>query len=161
VRDSLTERAGKRTGKLLIALSIGVALLFAVIAKFRPLSGLELVLLQVFSLAIGLLGSYIFGRESVSDAAHDVIKPHARSAFRRLLSLYSSLSRLALAIQAARPADRTSFVDAAVLDKLEVMVTEQIATADDALEDWRDIVPEDVEELQMRLKQRASLENTR
>ena len=86
---------------------------------------MESVLLQFFSLAMGLLGSYIFGRESVRSAARDVIKPHARSAFRRLLSLYASLSRLAVAIQAAKPANRNSFVEATVLDKLEVMVTEQ------------------------------------
>ena len=34
-----------------------------------------------------------------------------------------------------------------VLEKLEAIVVEQIATANDALEDWRDIVPEDVKEL--------------
>ena len=33
------------------------------------------------------------------------------------------------------------------LAKLEVIAVEQISTADDALADWRDIVPEDVEEL--------------
>ena len=33
------------------------------------------------------------------------------------------------------------------LAKLDAIVAEQLATADDALEDWRDIVPEDVEEL--------------
>ena len=33
------------------------------------------------------------------------------------------------------------------LAKLEVIVVEQLAVTDDALEDWRDIVPEDVEEL--------------
>lgn len=124
MKDSLTQYVGKGTGIFLVALSIGVALVFAIVAKFRPLSGLETVLLQFFSLAIGLLGSYIFGRESVRNATRDVIKPHARSAFRRLLSLYGSLSRLALAIQAARPSNGSPFVEATILDKLEVMVTE-------------------------------------
>lgn len=32
------------------------------------------------------------------------------------------------------------------------MVTEQIATADDALEDWRDLIPDDVEEIMERIK---------
>ena len=35
--------------------------------------------------------------------------------------------------------------------KLEGIVVEQLTTASDALEDWRDIVPEDVEELYQRL----------
>lgn len=129
MKDSQSHRTVKWTGFALITLSIAVLIIFGFVAKFRPLSGLETVLLQVFSLAIGLLGSFIFGRESVREAAPDVIKPHARSAFRRLLSLYGSLSRLALTIQAARPANKTWFLDAGGLDKLEVMVTEQIATA--------------------------------
>lgn len=145
----------------MIAVAIAIAVVFGVVAKFRPLSGLENVLLQIFSLAFGLVGSYIFGRESARSAARDVIKPHARSAFRRLLSLYSSLSRLALAIQAARPASGSGFLQQTVLDKLEVMVVEQIATADDALEDWRDIVPEDVEELRAKLLDKDVMENTR
>jgi hypothetical protein len=37
------------------------------------------------------------------------------------------------------------------LARLEAIVIEQLATADDALEDWRDIVPEDVKELRGRL----------
>jgi hypothetical protein len=156
VKDWVT---GKFTGLSLIVLSIGVMILFSVVAKFRPLSGLESVLLQSFSLAIGLLGSFIIGRESVRNAARDVIKPHARSAFRRLLSLYSSLSRLATTIQEARPMNKSPFVESTVLDKLEVMVIEQIATADDALEDWRDIVPEDVAELRTKLEKVSTMES--
>src|SRR5437016_2416709 len=127
---------GKKTGILLIVLSLGIAVVFAVVAKRRPLTGLENVLLQIFSLGIGLIGSYIFGRESTRSAARDVIKPLARSAFRRLQSLYASLSRLALAIEAGRQVSSPDPLHAAVLDKLEAMVIEQIATADDALEDW-------------------------
>jgi len=35
--------------------------------------------------------------------------------------------------------------------KIEAIIAEQLVTADDALEDWRDIVPEDVKELEQRL----------
>ena len=34
---------------------------------------------------------------------------------------------------------------------LEGLVRSQLVTADDALEDWKDIVPEDVADLQQRL----------
>lgn len=114
---------------------------------------------QVFSLGTGLLGSYVFGRESATESAKDFIKPHARSAFRRLLSLYSSLSRLALAIQSARPANNSEPLNYFVLDRLESIVIEQIATANDALEDWRDIVPNDVEELIAKLVAQRDMEN--
>ena len=141
----------KRAGYSLIGASVVVALFFFVAAMFRNLTGLENVLLQIFSLGIGLIGSYVLGRESAKEAAKDLVKPHARSAFRRLLSLYRSLSRLALAIQSARTANNSDQISSAVLDKLEGIVIEQIATADDALEDWRDIVPEDVEELRAKI----------
>ena len=39
-----------------------------------------------------------------------------------------------------------------VLAKLDAIVTEQLATADDALDDWNDIVPEDVAELKQKLQ---------
>jgi hypothetical protein len=147
-----------RTSISLITGAVIVAVVFSVVSMYRPLSGLENVLLQIFSLAIGMAGSYVLGRESASAAARELVKPHARSAFRRLLSLYSSLSRLALAIQNARPSGDTASLHVSVLDKLEVMVTEQIVTADDALDDWRDIVPEEVEELRARLAARRTAE---
>ena len=37
-----------------------------------------------------------------------------------------------------------------ILAKLEAIVIEQLSSADDAIEDWRDIVPEEVKELDQR-----------
>jgi hypothetical protein len=148
----------KRVGIALIIASIIVAIGFLIAATFRNLTELELVMFQVFILGFSLLGSYIFGRESAQESAKDIIKPHARSAFRRLLSLYSSLSRLALAIQSARPANNSEPLNSFVLDRLESIVVEQIATANDALEDWRDIVPKDVEELHAKLVEQRDME---
>ena len=148
----------KRAGIILVAVALAVAIFFSIVATYRNLTGLENVLLQVFSLGIGLIGSYVLGRESASQAAQELIKPHARSAFRRLLSLYSSLSRLATAIQAARQDNNPDPTATLVLDKLEGMVIEQIVTADDALEDWNDIVPEDVKEIRAKLASRGHTE---
>lgn len=149
----------KRAGIVLIVASIVVAVIFSIVAMYRSLTGIENVLLQVFSLGLGLLGSFVFGRESAREAAKDLVKPHARSAFRRLVSLYQSLSRLAKAIQSARLVNISDPVYPFVLDKLESLVIEQIATANDALEDWRDIVPEDVEELRAKLVAMRTMEN--
>ncbi len=44
--------------------------------------------------------------------------------------------------------------DIAVLDLLFVQINEQIGTADDAMEDWRDIVPDEVAELERRGRER-------
>jgi hypothetical protein len=149
----------KRAGIVLIVASIVGAGIFAIVAMYRTLTGLENVLLQVFSLGIGLLGSFVLGRESAREAAKDLVKPHARSAFRRLLSLYRSLSRLAVAIQNARPVNNSDPIHPSALDRLESIVIEQIDTVDDALEDWRDIVPEDVEELRAKLVAMRTMEN--
>lgn len=138
----------KRAGQLLVGLAVLVSILFVIIAALRDLSALENTLLQVFSLGLGLAGSYVLGQESARDAARDMMKPHARSAFRRLVSLTQSLSRLAQTMQTVRPSDGQNPQAAAIVDRLEGIVIEQIATAADALEDWRDVLPEDVRALQ-------------
>ena len=81
-------------------------------------------------------------------AGREVIKPHARSAFRRLFSLYMSISRVASIISMSKDPENSH----GTLGKVEVIVREQLATADDALEDWRDIVPEEVDELSRKLQ---------
>ena len=81
----------------------------------------------------------------------EIIKPHARKAFRRLVSLYRSLSRAANAIESAQDSESPEN-HRLTLAKLNAIVTEQLDTADDALEDWNDIVPEDVEELKQKLQ---------
>jgi len=59
---------------------------------------------------------------------------------------------MAMVIQEAREKSHFDAIDPAVLDRLEDVVTSQILTADDALEDWSDVVPEDVKELRNRLE---------
>lgn len=135
---------------LLVLMALLVAGFSAYIATQRTLTSLESTLLQAFALIAGLVGSFIFGRQSAKDAAREIIKPHARSAFRRLMSLYESLSRVGTEIENSRSTEGSKSGEMA-LARLEAIVIEQLATADDALEDWRDIVPEDVKELRGRL----------
>jgi len=142
---------------LLILGSIAVAVTFSLIASKRSLTNLEAVLLQSISLGTGLIGSFIFGRQSTRKAAIELVKPHARSAFRRLWSLYQSLSRLAEVAQSAKFSgdsqhDGKNSVE--YIPIIEAIISEQLATADDALEDWRDLIPEDIEELEKRIKDR-------
>ena len=146
---------------VLILGSLIIAAVFSVIAADRPLTNLEAVLLQFFGLGTGLLGSFIFGRQSAQKAAKEMIKPHARSAFRRSWSLYQSLSRLAQAIVEAKQSksdDQRSTQGSNYLPVFEAIVIEQLSTADDALEDWRDIIPEDVAELERRIRDRQNIQ---
>ncbi len=116
--------------------------------------------MQIISLAIGIGVSFFVGRQSAQKAANEIIKPHARSAFRRLVSLYRSLQRAATTIEAAQGLEADEDHEVA-LAKLEVIVSAQLMTADDALEDWRDIVPEDVNEIHQKLRPGHTTEDTK
>ena len=72
----------------LILISLGVSVLVVYTTTTRVLTAVESTIWQVFVLTVGLAGSFIFGRQSVTEAAKEIIKPHARKAFRRLVSLY-------------------------------------------------------------------------
>lgn len=133
---------------LLILTSIGILGLFNYVSTTRDLTYLELTISQILPLAVGLFGSYIFAQQSATKAGREIIKPYARSAFRRLLSLYMSISRVANIIEMSKNSKDSH----GTLDKVEVIVREQLATADDALEDWRDIVPEEVDELSRKIQ---------
>lgn len=140
------------TGLVFVGIAGAISVAFLILAYVRDLTALENTLLQITSLGLGLWGSYLMGKESAKEAARDLIKPHARSAFRRLISLYKSLSRLAYAIQTSRDSVAGNVQAIAVLDRLEAMVTEQIGTADDALEDWNDLVPDEISTLKTQLQ---------
>jgi hypothetical protein len=140
----------RKPGMLLVGTAIIVSIAFIAISILRPLSTLENTLFQIFSLGLGLVGSYVMGQDSASSAARDMIKPHARSAFRRLVSLTKSLSRLVQTIDAIRNTRTHSHNEQTlvILDRIEGIVIEQISTAADALEDWRDVLPEEFKALQ-------------
>lgn len=142
------KRLPKRLPSLLIGSGVVIAVISVGVASYRDLTSLENTLLWALALGLGLIGSYNLGNQSAEEAGRAIIKPHARSAFRRLMSLYESLSRVGKEIEASKENQSETITIA----KLESIVLEQLATADDALEDWRDIVPEEVEELRKRLR---------
>jgi len=150
---NLRFRAESIVAGCLILGAISVSVVFSFVAAKRALTNLEAVLFQAFSLFAGLVGSFLFGRQSAQSAAREMLKPHARSAFRRMFSLYKSISRLAAAIQDASsgPTHSTSSPKQTI-EVLRAIVVEQLSTADDALEDWSDIVPEDVAEIRNRTR---------
>ena len=132
---------------VLVLLAVFLVGLSIFVATKRTLTGLENTLLQVFSLIFGLAGSFLFGKHSAHAAAKDILKPHAKSAFRRLMSLYRSLSRVAQELEMAKK-DKSENSKELMIERLDAIVIEQLVTADDAIEDWRDIVPEDVAEVE-------------
>ncbi len=124
---------------------------------------LSLALLQIITLGLSLSGSYWFGTNSARSAAQDVLRPHARSSFRLVQNLAEALQRLGTSIARQQAflgqlADEGSLgivnVDQS-LDLLRVQVLEQIGTATNALEGWRDILPDEVAELERRARHLA------
>lgn len=135
---------------LLVIVSIGVLGAFWHVANTRNYTNLESYFLQISVALIGIAVSFYSGRLSVCEAAREIIKPHARSAFRRLLSLYRSISEVGRIIELSRNAESLDS-DKVILAELKGIVFWQLVTADDALEDWKDIVPDEVKELDRKL----------
>jgi hypothetical protein len=122
-----------------------------VVAAHRELSSLENVLLQVLSLGLGLIGSYVLGVASARENAFEIVKPHARSAFRRVLSLYQSLSRLLQTMSNDKAKIEGNLEAVIIIEKFESIVIEQLATSGDSLEDWNDLVPEEIAALKSQV----------
>ena len=139
---------------LLLLFSIGISVVLAYTATTRSLTNLESILWQIFVFAAGLTGSFIFGRQSASEAAREILKPHARNAARHLISLYKSILRARAAAAIKLPQRFEPHEDYHVIRAYLIAIfTEQLATADDALENWRDILKEELEDLIQKLRE--------
>ena len=130
---------------LLAVITIVLSAILIIVAQSRPLTPLEGILLQVVILAAGVGASYMIGKNAAMEAARELIRPYARSAFRRVLSLYKSMYNLSVRIEVMQEEGYDSR-----LDVIRAIVDEQIPTGRDALEDWRDIIPGDVDEMLQR-----------
>ncbi len=120
---------------LLITVSLVVLGAFWQVANTRSYTDLESYFLQISIALVGIAVSFYSGRLSVREAAREIIRPHARSAFRRLVSLYRSISEVGRIIESSR---NTESLDnyKMILAELKGIVFWQLVTADDALEDW-------------------------
>jgi hypothetical protein len=148
----------KALAAFLLVISVAVIVEAVRTATQRQLSSLEGVLFSAFSLAAGYAGSFIFGRFSAAESAREVVRAQARGAFRRLVSHYGSLSRLVSAIDRARDEAGDPKGSPSRYDALRAVTVEIIAIAGDALEDWRDVVPEEVEEIERRAREQRAQE---
>lgn len=161
---ALWARQQPRSGYI-VAVAVALATLTVYVGTDKPPNALAASILQAVTILLSVFGSYEFGKASARQAARDLIAPHASSAFRRMLNLYRALGRQndALAAQTARLQeleDNKGKVEmshvAASLYTLRAMVIEQIATADDAMSDWRDIVPDEVARIEREAEERAA-----
>jgi hypothetical protein len=145
-------RGGWAAGIVLVAVVTSITMILVSALRSEPLSTLETVLFQAIALGLGIAGSYYWGQ---TKKGGDV--PQAKSAFRRVASLYRALyrfdesieeRRLVLAGIARLNGDAVPLAHIeSTLSLLSTQVREQIQTASDAVADWRDLAPQTVEEL--------------
>ena len=130
------------------AVCIAFFVMVVIISSRRILSELEAVFFQLVILVTSAVISYVLSLKSATVTARDMVKAHVRPAFRRVVNLYSSLSRLAIRIEDVKR--NPDLAKEHVLDVIDAVVREQIPTGADMLDDWRDILPEDVKDLEER-----------
>lgn len=122
-------------------------------------------LLQAITLVFGTWGSYVLGKVASREAAEGQVRQSARSAFRRVRTLYEGLGRLSqkAQVEASQLLDTCAKDESgqvrlelalASLDKLYLMAEEQRATGVDALEDWRDLAPDEVREIETEIQRK-------
>ncbi len=138
---------------ILIVTSVLVSLVFAGImvttTSNRPLSALEAALFQIIVLIVGLggglFGSYKAGQTSAAESARDVIRPPRplRAALRSVIVLNNDLMALHGPID--HLARDTADERIAMLHHL-VDASSRVAVA--AIDDWRDVIPEDFQDFE-------------
>lgn len=129
----------------LLVIFLIASIVFVGLQFVRDVSPVENAMFQVIVSGIGLIGSYIFGQYSARQGAIDIVKPHARASFRRVTALYKSLYHLSERIEELKEENFDHR-----LELIQALVNEQIRTGQDAIDDWRDIVPEEVAEIERR-----------
>ncbi len=148
-------------GQWLVATAVVLAIATVIVGVVGDL--LAAAILQAVTLVFSVYGSYMLGQVSARQAAQELVRPHARSAFRRMQNLYAALGRLHEAVgqQLMRLSSLEGMDDKnfehvrASLMLLEAVVIEQIATGEDAIEDWRDLVPDEVAEIERKARERG------
>ena len=139
------------------AACIALVTVTVLISSERSLTSLEATLLQILIVITSVSSSYLFSQKAAKMAA----KPHARSAFLRVTSLYSGLFYIKRNIDRHRLSG--SRVASEVVAIIEAAVDQQVNTAEHALQDWREIIPEEVADFEEKLREssRDELEDLR
>ena len=123
----------------LFVFSVVAMTLTGLLAADRPLTPAEAIALQVIAHLSSFVCAYLVGQNR---AFATRLRPAARSAFRRLKSLYAGLSRIAHIVES-----RDISGDRNKLEIIREVTRFHILTSDDALQDWSDLDPDGVSEL--------------
>lgn len=156
------EWASVAPGLLLVVATVAVVILVGLVSLRRELTPLEAGLLQSASLIVGTAATFYVGRLSAQKAGREYVEISARSAIRRVILLYQAIGRYSTRIEVERQRlelriDSDGLIRwehvSDSLELLNVQIGEQIPTASDAIEGWRDLVPDLVDEALRRAKE--------
>lgn len=154
------------TGKVRRWLLAGLTVLVAGLIVWVALRGKQLgpvasAVLQGVSVVLSIYGAIVFTQEG--NDQH--VKAAAKASARRVLVNYQMLSRLAIRIDDLQQVLKVYAQDKGSLDPdlvdmglngLQEQVVTQISWADAAVQDWRDLAPDEVdEEVRKALKDRS------
>jgi hypothetical protein len=149
-----------------IAAVVGLLILFALtvaVTANEHASELSKGLLQFifFVAAAGL--AVDLGRQSLKRGTTDVLKPHGRKAVRRIVRLGQGIGSFSTTIATQRDLMRQRgaeqggavevFEVEGAFEMLEAHVAAQLGIVEDAIEDWRDVVPAEVEAIESRARE--------
>lgn len=142
----------------LTVLTTGGLLAATIILTSREeVSQYEQGLLQFILFAAGALLTWIFGRNSVRAEAESLIQRDGKKAIRRIVNLAAGiqdfggvLERQATGVIATANGDGMVTVTTveASFQALADHIPGQLRTLEDAIQDWRDIVPDEVAQLE-------------
>lgn len=144
----------RRIGSGLIALAVLLAVATVYVGTRKVPNALAAALLQAITLVFTIVGAYYFATASARVAAEEMVRPHVRSAFRRVQNLYAGLGRLLREIDSQLDFHVGDDKAMLSLQLIKSIVIEQASTADDALEDWRDLVPDEIQQLEQQAQKR-------
>lgn len=148
---------------LLLAAVADVWAKVVIAGRPTPPTQLEAAFIEIVSLTIATGLAFVFGYAYSAGAASAKLRAQGRSSFRRLQNLFAAIRALGVSLSSERESlnDIASISGGTIteremsraLDMLELHFEYQVRTATDVVEDWRDIVPKEVEELERRSDQ--------
>jgi hypothetical protein len=120
-----------------------------VLAAVSLLQNFVAGLLEVVLLILGLWGSYVLGQSSIGGGD---VRPRARGSYRRMATLHAQLYALTGLIAKARDGFIRGDSDVreraiSSLEFIEFAVGQNLSVISDAMEDWADMVPDEVNDL--------------
>jgi hypothetical protein len=128
-------------------------------------TGLENGLLQFIFFAVSTAVAVFLGYISAKEQAKEIVRPHGRKAVRRIVTLGTQIRSFGSVIEVERErlahrAKADGELDQFEVEKtLEVLASQldgQLQTIEDSIEDWRDVVPEEVAALEQRAREAES-----